>query len=313
MKEFDFIQRYIKPIASASGFAQGLQDDAAHIPLSALDGDLVVTVDTIVAGTHFLPDDPAKTLAQKAIRVNLSDLAAKGARPLGLLLALSLPKGTDEAWLKDFSEGLAQDCETFAAPLIGGDTTSTSGPLTISLTALGTAARPALKRSGARPGQLLCVSGAIGWGWLGLQQSLGLLELPVATAQQAIAHYRSPEPQMALGAALLDTSGVGASMDISDGLIADARHLAEASSLKVEIDLSSVPLAAETLDPLSQISGGDDYQLLFSLDEQSLLPLQAGFPLVQPIGRLTQGSGLVLLDHHKQPIALNQEGFVHGR
>ena len=314
MKEFDFIHRYIKPIASASGFSQGLSDDAAHIPLAAINGDLVLTLDTIVAGTHFLATDPAESLAKKAIRVNLSDLAAKGAKPMALLLALSLPKGTDEAWLAAFAAGLAEDCVAFDAPLIGGDTTSTDGPLTISVTAIGSVAgaRTGLKRSSGRAGQLLCVSGAIGWGWLGLQRALGQLQLPEPQAQQALQHYRMPMPQMALGARLLITSGIGASMDISDGLIADARHLADASGLRAEINAAQVPLASADQPMIEQLTGGDDYQLLFSLDEACLEGLERDFPSVQSIGRLTHGSGIVLLDQTQQPIRLDQEGFVHG-
>lgn len=330
--EFDLIDRYFRPLAAQGGFGQRLQDDCAHLPRAALTGDLVLTVDSLIEGVHFLPNDPPETIGRKALRVNLSDLAAKGVRPLGCLLALNLPSGADtrksEAWIAAFAAGLAEDLQRYDLQLLGGDTTSGPGPLSLSITALGqpkgaAATQPAMLRSGAKAGDCLCVSGAIGWGHLGLQVLQGAgLELPDAIRDAAIQHYRMPEPRLDFGEALRASGWVTACMDISDGLVADARHLAGASGLACQLDLERIPLAwhpaAELqVDPMAQqvaqITGGDDYQLLFSCARDKAEALLADLGQGAIIGRLTQGQGLTLLDAKGQALSLAQEGYVHAK
>ncbi len=322
--EFDLIRRYFKTLVDAEGFGLGLQDDCAQIPNQALSGDMVLTVDTLIEGVHFLPDDPPETLARKALRVNLSDLASKGAKPLGCLLALSLPKPQpkDEAWLQAFADGLGQDLKQYKLQLLGGDTTSGPGPLSLSVTVLGLlpsrqALGPAMLRSNGRDGQALCVTGPIGLGFLGLKVLSEDLELPSPLFERAVARYRLPEPRLAEGVLLRESGAVGACMDISDGLLADSRHMADASGLRVEIDLAKVPLASpllasESLGPLAQISGGDDYELLFSCDESQAERLIERLGRGAIIGRLTKGQGLALLGPNRELLRAPHEGYVHG-
>lgn len=322
--EFDLIRRYFKTLVGAEGFGRGLQDDCAHIPQAALQGDMVLTVDTLIEGVHFLPTDPPETLARKALRVNLSDLASKGARPLGCLLALSLPKdrARSDAWLQAFSEGLGEDLKQYDLQLLGGDTTSGPGPLSLSITLLGLVPSrqgqdPAMLRGQGQEGQLLCVTGTIGLGFLGLKVLAEGLTLPQPLADQASERYRLPEPRLVEGQMLRESGSVGACMDISDGLLADARHLAEASGLCAEIELNNVPLAApflsdESLGPLAQISGGDDYELLFSCQESEAERLIQRLGRGAIIGRLTNGRGLTLLGPNRERLRTPHEGYIHG-
>ncbi len=320
--EFDLIDRYFRPLVADGDFGQLLRDDCAHLPLRALASDLVLTVDTLIEGVHFLASDPPETVARKALRVNLSDLAAKGASPVGCLLALSLPSSAhalkSEAWLADFARGLALDLQQFDLQLLGGDTTSGPGPLSISITALGhatgaAASQPPMLRGAGRAGDLLCVTGPIGWGYLGLQVLQGGLDLPEATKRQAIQHYRLPEPRLREGALLRGSGTVHACMDISDGLVADARHLADAAGLACLLDLAKIPLAEPKLDPVAQITGGDDYQLLFACPGEAAEAIMTQLEQGAIIGRLTQGQGLTLLDADGNALRLAKEGYVHAK
>ncbi len=320
--EFDLIDRYFRPLVAEGGFGRQLRDDCAHVPLGALGADLVLTVDTLIEGVHFLANDPPETIARKALRVNLSDLAAKGASPFGCLLALSLPSALqaikNEAWLADFARGLALDLQRFDLQLLGGDTTSGPGPFSLSITALGLASgaaadQPPMLRSAGRDGDLLCVTGPIGWGYLGLQVLQGALALPDAAQRQAVQHYRMPEPRLAEGAALRASAKVHACMDVSDGLVADARHLAAASGLACQLDLARIPLAQPQQDAFAQITGGDDYELLFSCAEQDADTILQNLDQGAIIGRLTQGQGLTLLDADGNAVRVAKEGYVHAK
>lgn len=200
LTEDDLIARYFAPIAGEAGLA--LKDDVAL--LRPPEGsDLVVTVDGLVAGVHFFADDPAEAIAAKALRVNLSDLASKGARPLGFLLTLAMPADITAAWLEAFAAGLGEDARTYGCPLIGGDTVRTPGPLTLSITALGAVPRGRLPaRTQAEPGDLVYVTGTIGDAALGLQLRLGrgpdLAEADRAHLQE---RYLRPQPRLALAPA----------------------------------------------------------------------------------------------------------------
>jgi thiamine-monophosphate kinase len=268
--EDDLIARHFAPLAGAAGL--GLRDDAAL--LQAPDGcDLVVTCDALVGGVHFFVDDPAGAIAKKALRVNLSDLAAKGAQPIGFLLALALPPKFDESQLVDFAHGLGEDARAFACPLVGGDTVSTPGPLTIAITAFGSVPHGRMiPRTGVQPGDLLHVTGSIGDAALGLEMrrrgEFLAASLDAATRNELLDRYLLPRPRLALQSALREFAH--AAMDVSDGLIGDLSKMLRVSGLSARVRLADVPLssAARALIAVEPdlcdlaLTGGDDYEIL---------------------------------------------------
>jgi thiamine-monophosphate kinase len=273
--EDSLIARYFRPLATDPG-AFDLGDDAAI--LKALGDDIVVTTDAIVEGVHFLAHDPPDTIARKALRVNLSDLAAKGATPAGFVLTLAL-RAADDAWLAPFARGLGEDAGLFGCPLLGGDTVSTPGPLMISITAFGRVSQGKMvRRNGARPGDRIVVTGTIGDAALGLDILKGGV-MAVALAGDAAAkamlvdRYRVPQPRNALALAVRDH--VDAAMDVSDGLAGDLAKLCAASCVSAVIDAESIPLSAAVRGLLSRgvtgiaalVSGGDDYEILCAIPE----------------------------------------------
>lgn len=268
--EFDRIARIFAPLAGPEGL--GLTDDAA-VWAPAPDRDLVTTVDAMVAGVHFLPDDPPETVGRKLLRVNLSDLAAMGATPRGYLLVTALPRETEDGWLAAFAGGVKADQERYGITLFGGDSVSTPGPMMLSLTAIGDVPRGRhLGRGGARPGDGVFVSGTVGDAALGLLVLRdGALSTLAAEHRTALAdRYRHPQPRTALGPALLGVAS--AAMDVSDGLFGDLRHVCRASGCGIEIDAAVVPwspavTAALALEPGLRpvaLAGGDDYELVFT-------------------------------------------------
>jgi len=255
--EFALIARHFRPLAGPG--ALDLQDDAAV--LAPPPGrDLVLTCDAMVAGVHFLPDDPPDLVGRKLLRVNLSDLAAKGAAPIGYLMTVSTPRDTPDAWFAGFSAGLNRDQHEFGVTLLGGDTTSTPGPISLSLTILGhVATGQAVHRAGAAPGDGIWVTGTIGDGALGLAVARG--RLADATGY-LLSRYRLPQPRLGLAIAGVATAG----MDVSDGLVQDLGHICRASGVAAEIDASLVPLSdqARAAGPdwlCACLTGGDDYEL----------------------------------------------------
>jgi thiamine-monophosphate kinase len=263
--EFALIARHFRPLAGPG--ALGLGDDAAVLTVPA-GRELVIAADALVAGVHFLPDDPPDLVARKLLRTNLSDLAAMGAAPLGYLVTVSVPKDTGDAWFAGFAAGLAADQAAFGLTLLGGDTTSTPGPVSLSLTILGTVAPgTALRRNGARPGDGVWVSGTIGDGALGLLSATRRLDDPTGAL---LDRYRLPRPRLALGLAL---HGIAtAAMDVSDGLVQDLGHICRASALGAEIEAGLVPLseAARAAGPAlleTCLTGGDDYELLLAVPQ----------------------------------------------
>ncbi len=265
--EFSLIARHFAPLAGAAGL--GLLDDAA-VFTPPPGRELVVTADAMVGGVHFLPDDPPGMIAQKLLRVNLSDIASMGAQPLGYLITLSAPRGTPEAWFAAFAAGLAADQACYGVQLFGGDTTSTPGPLSLSVTMLGhVAPGQAWRRSGACAGDDLWVTGTIGDGVLGLGAVRGARADPDGTLAR---RYRLPEPR--LGLALHGV--VHAAMDVSDGLVQDCGHIARASGVSLVIETALVPLSAAGREAgpafvENGAAGGDDYELLLAVP-----PDQAG-------------------------------------
>jgi thiamine-monophosphate kinase len=273
--EDSLIARYFKPLATDPG-AFDLGDDAAV--LKALGEDIVVTTDAIVEGVHFLAHDPPDTVARKALRVNLSDLAAKGATPAGFVLTLAL-RDADDAWLTLFARGLGSDAGLFGCPLLGGDTVSTPGPLMISITAFGRVpASKMVHRSGARPGDRVVVTGTIGDAALGLDilkdgAVAGVLAKDDAAKAMLVGRYRVPQPRSALAAAVRDHAR--AAMDVSDGLAGDLTKLCRASGVSAVIDAPGIPLSAPAAALLAHgtvgieaiVSGGDDYEILCTIPE----------------------------------------------
>jgi thiamine-monophosphate kinase len=321
--EFELISRYFAPIAGPG--ALGLLDDAGLLR-PARGYETVVTTDALVAGVHFLPDDPAGSIARKALAVNLSDLAAKGATPDGFVLSLVLPHGWSEDWLSAFASGLADISRETACPLIGGDTTSTPGPLTLSITAFGSVpAGRMVQRAGAKPGDVLLVSGTIGDGALGLQAHRPDKPGWVATLDAShraylVDRYLHPCPRLAIAAAL--QAHASAAMDVSDGLAGDLAKLVRAAGVGAEVDLDAVPLApaaraALMADPaLAELAwtGGDDYEILCTASQGEYLSLiaaaQEAGVLLTPIGRITAAGPVQYRDNGK-PRHFERASFSH--
>ncbi len=312
-REFSVIARHFRPLAGPG--ALDLADDAAV--LTPPPGrELVLAADAIVAGVHFLPDDPADLVARKLLRTNLSDLAAMGAEPLGYLLTVSVPRGTPEAWFAAFAAGLAHDQAEFGLSLLGGDTTSTPGPVSLSLTILGTVLPGcALRRSGARPGHEIWVSGSIGDGALGLLAAQGALLDPDGFLAD---RYRLPQPRLALGARLHGIAS--AAMDVSDGLVQDLLHLCRAGGLGAEIVAEAVPLSAAARaageDRLATcLTGGDDYELLLAVPPEHAEALRREAALagtsVTRIGRFVGGAPLVTVLRAGRAWSLPDAGWDH--
>lgn len=320
--EFDLISRYFAPLSRSLSGAANLTDDTASLSIST-GHEAVLTMDTMVAGIHFLPDDPPDLVARKLMRVNLSDLASSGARPVTYLLAMSLPKETAESWVADFARGLGEDQDMFGIALSGGDTTVTTGPVTLSLTAIGEVpVGRTIRRSSAEAGQDIYVSGTIGDAALALH----LIEtegVPEATAKAPalMARYRRPEPRIQLGLGLREFAT--AMVDVSDGLIADLGHICEASKIGAEVMVSQVPFSADVARMVAvdsslaerAITGGDDYELLFTArpgDADALMELGAslGLPLTR-IGRTSAGSGLVVRSASGEEMSLARAGWQH--
>jgi thiamine-monophosphate kinase len=319
--EDELIARVFAPIAGKAGL--GLLDDAALLPPSA--DDLVVTTDALVAGVHFFADDDPGVIAKKALRVNLSDLAAKGAAPIGFLLALALPRDWTNEWLTAFAAGLADDACKFAAPLLGGDTVATPGPLTISITALGGAPQGRfVARSTARPGDLIYVSGTIGDAALGLalRRDASLAErLSPASRDYLLDRYLLPQPRVALASVLRRYAS--AAMDISDGLAGDLAKLARTSKASAIVELPRVPLSAAAreaiaLDPaLAEVAvtGGDDYEILCCVRGEAAnfeRSARDSGVTVMKIGEIVEGTGApICLDENKLPVAFSRSSYSH--
>ncbi|WP_018872705.1 thiamine-phosphate kinase [Thioalkalivibrio sp. ALJ16] len=318
--EFDLIQRYFDAPAAAlapgAGVRLGIGDDAALLALRD-NHELVVSVDTLVEGTHFFPDHPAASLGHKALASNLSDLAAMGAEPLGALLSLTLPR-VDHDWLAAFSQGFLDLAGAAAVPLVGGDTTR--GPLAVSVTVLGQVpAGQALRRAGARPGDRLVVSGALGGAAFGLAHETRRRAAGTAAVDKEPACERLFWPRVRLELGRMLRKRARAVIDISDGLLADLGHLCAASGCGARIDWPAVPL-----DPLlaqappaqaeaAALGGGEDYELLFALppgESLDLLAFGVDAPLTV-IGECTEAAGVVVVDAAGQPLDVARAGHDH--
>jgi thiamine-monophosphate kinase len=322
--EDSLIARYFKPLATDPG-AFGLVDDAAV--LSSSGDDIVITTDAVVEGVHYLATDPPGTIARKALRVNLSDLAAKGAVPAGFVLTLAL-RSKEDAWLRPFADALGEDAETFACPLLGGDTVSTPGPQMISITAFGRVPKGRMVgRTGARPGDRILVTGTIGDAALGLDvltggAVAGALASDSAAREALVSRYRVPQPRNLLAQAVRDHAS--AAMDVSDGLAGDLTKLCAASGVSAAVDVPRVPLSAAAAGLVARnvvcvetlLAGGDDYEVLCTVPPaQSDALMAAGQAVglaVTIIGTIVAGRERPrFLDGQGQELVLKRLSYSH--
>jgi thiamine-monophosphate kinase len=318
--EFGRIRQFFAPLAGPGGL--GLTDDAALLDC-APGRCLVVTVDAMVEGVHYLADDPPDRVARKLLRVNLSDLAAMAATPLYYLLTTALPATFDDDWVRRFADGLAEDQKRYGVHLLGGDSVATPGPASLTVTAIGDVATGAeIRRSGARPGDRVWVSGTIGDAFLGLKVLRG--EYPhLAAAHRAalVGRFQLPEPRTELGPRL---AGIAHAMcDVSDGLVADLGHICETSGVGAIVLLPHVPLSpaaqavigADDAMRAQLATGGDDYQRLFTAPAEAggrIASLAAELNVaITEIGTIETGQGVRLLGGDGRDIAVAASGWRH--
>ena len=318
--EFGRIRTFFAPLAGLG--ALGLTDDAALLDCPPA-YRLVITVDQLVEGVHFLADDPPDLVAKKLMRRNLSDLAAMGATPRHYLVTSALPVSHDDDWVRRFAEGLAEDQHHFGLALLGGDSTSTPGPASLTLTAIGhVATGREIRRSGANLGDRVWVSGTIGDAFLGLKVLRGEYKTLTTEYRAALsARYRLPEPRTRLGPHL---AGIAHAMiDISDGLMADLGHICETSGVAAIVELGRVPLSPAAVElvaddpglPARLVAGGDDYELLFTAPPEAneeIVSLSQSLGLrITEIGVIEAGEGVRLVDAAGKPILIAATGWRH--
>jgi thiamine-monophosphate kinase len=319
------IAKYFAPLATHPG-ALGLVDDAAILTPPA-GCDLVITKDAIVGGVHFFPDDPADAIARKALRVNLSDLAAKGAAPAGFLLALALPGKIGNRWLKSFARGLGDDAETYACPLLGGDTVRTPGPLTISITAFGFVPRGKMvQRRGAKAGDRIIVTGTIGDAALGLAlrknaEAAQRWKLSGKMQKRLALRYLLPQPRNVLATLLQENAS--AAMDISDGLAGDLAKLCRASGVSAEVDVTRIPLSDAARDVMKRgpaliatiLTGGDDYEILCAVpgaqSETFITGARALGVQATDIGQIIPGEGAPRFMRDDKALNMGKAAYSH--
>ncbi len=320
--EFERIATFFAPLTEDIPGALGLRDDAAVLEPSP-GCDLVVTTDTIVETVHFVGDEPAGLVARKLLRVNLSDLASMGARPYAYTLNVAFPDKVDDEWLMDFVAGLAADQAEFGIALAGGDSVSTVGPITLTITAFGeVVSGAALRRTAARAGDLVYVTGTIGDGALGLRGLRGEISGLTRAQEEALAiRYRLPQPRLGVGQAFRGVAT--AATDVSDGLVADLGHIADGSGLAAVIDAAKVPLsdAARTVledDPAwleTVLTGGDDYELVLAVPpaekgRADAIAAETGVMLTQ-IGVFEPGAGVRVCGPEGSDLDLLKRGYSH--
>ncbi len=318
--EFELIRRYFRPLATTRD-ARALTDDAAELRFDR-GGRVVVTTDTVAAGVHFFADDPPAAIARKALRVNVSDLAAKGAKPFGYFLSIALPADWTPAWLSTFSRALKRDQAAFGMSLLGGDTLRSPDGLVISITALGHAGRRGMiERGGAGPGDVVFVSGTIGDAWLGyrLSAEFGFADKFGRGAAKLINRYLVPQPRVGLIEPL--RRHARAALDVSDGLIADLGHLCAASGVGAVLDLDALPLsppaarwAGRSVARKKKLaSGGDDYEVLAAVDAKKAVSfaraaVAAGVPVTAVGSIVASSAATVSLTANGRQIASTDVG-----
>lgn len=326
MGEFELIAKYFAPLADADG-AFGLLDDAARLR-AAPDEDLVLTKDTLVAGVHFFAGDPPDLIARKALRVNISDIAAKGATPKAYLLSLALPADWSPDWLQAFAGGLARDQDHYDIRLLGGDTVKSPDGLVISVTAIGSLPRDSMvTRLGGKSGDALYVSGTIGDAALGLSVHGAAAETADwALSEEEREHLRQryllPTPRVALAPLIRDHAN--AAMDISDGLLGDLAKLCSASGLGAVVSVEDIPYSPAICAMIRQstdfrtraLNGGDDYELLCAVPREQMDRFEeaaraTGIAATR-IGELTKfARGVSVVDNGGEPLQILSGSFQH--
>ncbi|SMF23322.1 thiamine-phosphate kinase [Alteromonadaceae bacterium Bs31] len=315
MGEFELINQYFKRDTSGSSVVLGVGDDCSLLQLPA-EKQLAISVDTLLADVHFPADGDPEAIAERALCVSLSDLAAMGAKPLWFTLALTLPEA-NEAWVSAFSRGLFRAANTYGCELVGGDTTR--GPLSISVQVMGSVEpHLAMKRSGAAVGDLLFVSGTLGDGAAALAVLNGSIKVDDESSQYLSGRYYHPEPRLALAQTLAPLAS--AAIDVSDGLVADLGHICKASSVAATVFVERLPLSSAILKCAATpqqyqwaLSGGDDYQLCFTVAPANIAQVEqliaAGLDATN-IGEITEGKGVHcrLIDH---PFEIEGTGYNH--
>jgi thiamine-monophosphate kinase len=323
--EDHLIAKYFRPLVTHPG-ALGLLDDAAVLTPPA-GCDLVVTKDALVGGMHFFADDPADAIARKALRVNLSDLAAKGAAPAGFLLALALPEAISPEWLQAFAHALGEDAADYGCPLLGGDTVRSPGPVMISVTAFGTLPHGSMvRRSGAKAGDRVFVTGTIGDAALGLRlrndaKASKHWKLNETGRQHLAARYLVPQPRNALAEAV--RRHAHSAMDVSDGLVGDLQKLCAASGVAAKIEVPRVPLsnAAKAVldaDPAAIetiLTGGDDYEVVCTIAPERVSSFRAAADAagvaIAEIGRIVEGEGATFIGADGKALSFARASFSH--
>jgi thiamine-monophosphate kinase len=320
--EFELIARFFAPLAQAAPGSFGLTDDVALIAPPP-GHNVVLKTDSLIEGVHFRCDDPPSTVGRKALRRALSDLAAKGAEPAVYLLALALPEWIDSAWLEEFATGLSQDQMEFGVSLVGGETNATLSPVTITVTAVGYVPEGELvRRKGAKPGDVVYVTGTIGDGGAGLAVLAGQATASSdAVSKFLISRYRLPSPRLSFGRLLRGIAS--AAIDVSDGLVADLAHIADVSGVRIEIDGVAVPLSPELeslwgseLDAhIRAATAGDDYEIAFTAPAAAAEAIRETARMtglaVTPIGRVLPRAGTAILDGSGAEIPLERHGYTH--
>lgn len=322
--EFDLIARYFAPLSAGVEGAYGLTDDAATLA----EKSYVVSKDILIAGVHFLGSDPMDRVARKALRVNLSDLAAKGAKPVGYFLGLALPRAIDEAQIEAFAQGLSADQQEFKLSLYGGDTTvhaAQSAPLVVSVTIFGVAAKSGVVlRSGAAAGDDVYVTGTIGDGGLGLKAAQKPKGFPADDRAYLIDRYQLPRPRLGIGSALGGLAS--ASIDVSDGLIADLGHVARQSGVQIDLLVERAPLSTAATDWVARqpdrasaflmlAGAGDDYEIAFTAPPSRRRAIDLASQLtktpVARIGSVVRGAGVTLVDGAGARLQAPRQGYDH--
>jgi thiamine-monophosphate kinase len=315
------IARFFKPLATHPG-ALGLSDDAAFLTPPA-GFDLVLTTDAIVGGVHFFPEDAADTVAGRALRVNLSDLAAKGARPLGFLLSLALPREIGEQWLEGFAQGLRADADLFGCPLFGGDTDRTPGPIVVSIAMFGIVPEGTMvRRAGAKARDRVFVTGTIGDAALGVMMRNGKRwKLDEPQRQHLLSRYLVPQPRNALAEAV--RIHASAAMDISDGLAGDFGKLCRVSGVAADVDVARVPLSeaaraviAANPDAVeSVLTGGDDYEIICTVPPAKTgsfhAAAKAANVAVSEIGEIKSGEGTRFIAADGRALTFKRASYSH--
>ncbi len=319
MNEFEMIQKYFLPLTHGRAEAAGLSDDAAILKVP-VGYDLVISSDTLNGGTHFLKNESPANIAHKVLRVNLSDMVAMGAKPYCYQMNLAFSEFPDEAWVKEFTAALAEDQKEFDVFCSGGDTTVAEGPLLVSLTITGLVpSDKAVRRSGAKAGDLVVVTGFIGDAAVGVKVLLGTLDIVDSDVFLQACH--KPTPRVALSAAICEYAN--AAVDVSDGLLADLGHICETSKLRAAVELSKIPFSpaakalvdVEKITAEALITGGDDYEIAMAVAPEKLAGFQraaeaAGVRL-SVIGRFEEGEGVEVLDENGKKMSFKRSGWTH--